>query len=437
MAQKSVKSNTVPAGGAASLNKGDQAAAFLPNTTTLAAMSEQLMLNSEVNNIEMNAETLLMGQENNFQLKNVGLGHSLELLITGTITFVESGGAANVDVSLPPDFPFNLLSNINIEFNGQTTLINMSGYEALAIMNKRRKGLLKNAIASGGSVYDQNLARVDKPIAWVKAGDNVSLTTGNGITGVTKATVTKSTTGTLDFGMYLEIPFVLRDDLLMGLVPMQNNSVYCNVKLTMNSLTGILPTAGVYIATTYPTTLATTASVTCHPVYRFWTIPGSDYTKIVQYLIQHSYMLLSQSNNALATTGVDALQYDIPTNFYLLSLLLTLRNGSGVLQDMWDMVDNVNLSYNGTSRVDRKDRRIEIARQSLYYQGFGAALGQWLWDASANIDYLSNSLNTSRWIDMYMANNPTLNADIASSFTTTGKFSVLREQLVPAKVKVI
>jgi hypothetical protein len=46
-------------------------------------------------------------------------------------------------------------------------------------------------------------------------------------------------------------------------------------------------------------------------------------------------------------------------------------------------------------------------------------------------------MNTAKWLDFYEANAPLLEADVQTSFSTVGYYSVLREQLVPSQVQLV
>jgi hypothetical protein len=425
----------LPPGGATATTEAGQGQALLPDTFTLKRMSELFMERSEQNVIQLNQQVLTPGQVTNFIINNVGLGQDLELWVEGQINLVNTKVGTEV-LTLAPEFPFDLISNLNVQFNGQTVIANLSAFELLGIMAKRHKNLLLGSAASGGAKFAQKLARVDKTLAYVEAGANVTLATGDTITGVTTATVAGSSTGVLKFGFFLSLPFTLRKDLLLGLIPMQNNSVYCNVALTSPALTGITEESPLHVDTTWPATMTANTAINVYPHYNFWSIPTPNDPKIYSYLVSHSYMLLSQANNPLTKTGAEALTYNMPNNYYLLALLLTLRDSAGALADVYSMLDNPYLNYNGTARVDRRKMAPRMARQLLQAEGIPSPPGQIIWDGT-DVEYLPNGTNTSKWLNMYLANNPQFVADIAAGFSVSGKFSVLREQLVPANVQIV
>ena len=236
MSETSVRGNTLPNGGVTTTTDAGQAQPFVPNTITVQALSERLMNASELNCIRMNPVAIVPGRQTTFKLDNVGLGESLDLLITGSLDIVNADPAAAAVISLDPHFPYSLLSNILVQFNGQTVLHNLSGIEALGMMVKRNKKLLLGQIASGAAAgsFIQGAARLPQQIAWISTADaDVTLGAGNGLTGVNTITVALASTGTINFGCYISVPFTMRRNLLMGLLPMQNNSVYASVSLTV------------------------------------------------------------------------------------------------------------------------------------------------------------------------------------------------------------
>lgn len=436
--QTSIRSNAVPQGGVTATTDATQGRALLPDTFTLKRMSEIFMEASEQNVIQLNQQTLIPGQAVNFMINNVGLGESLELWVEGSISIANASADTDQVLNVSTEFPFNLMSNINVQFNGQTVIINMSGYEALGIMAKRSKGIILGAAASAGAAFMQPLARIDKSLAYLTAGANVTFATGNKLCGVDTITVTKNTTGVINFGFYLEIPFTIRKDLLMGLIPMQNNSVYCNVALTCPSILGSTAASPLYGTIAATTTVSTTA-MTVYPHYDFWAIPVPNNAQLYAYLVSHSYMLLSQGSNPIAKTGAEAFQYGMPNNYYLLSLLATVRYSTSALADIYHAttgLDNIYLNYNGTARIDRRKTRARFARDVYYRRGISSLPGQFILDLT-DADTDSNGLNTTKWLNMYQANNPMLVGDVQSGFATAGSFSVLREQLVPANVQLI
>lgn len=436
MAEKSVRGNPIPSGGVAATTSPGQAQAFLPDTFTIQRLGELFMARSEENCVQQNTVSLTAGQTESFIINNVGLGQSLELLVTGSVKFTNADTTNDVDISISPDFPFNLLSKILVQFNGQTVLHNLSGYELLGVMAKRGKGVLIGEAGSAGSVFSQDIARVPRSMAWIKAMDaNTTLAAGDGLTGCNKVTIDKATAGEIEFGMYLELPFTMRRDLLLGLLPMQNNSVYCSVQLSVPNLIGTTAASPFYVASAVPATLTLEHSLGCKPTYNFWAIPTPNDSRLYEFFISHSYMLQTDGY-VIQKSGIEGFQYQMPNNYYLMALLLTMRDSTGALLDAYAKIDNPYLSYNGTARVDRRDIKTRTARQIIQNEGILSPKGQLIWDGT-DIGYLSNGCNTTKWLNMYQANNPTFMMDIDSSVNLNGKATILREQLVPATIMVV
>lgn len=436
MAVKSIRANQVPQGGPLATTDPSQGMQYLPNTAALYRISEMLMANSEYNVTMLNSVTLTPSQQTNFQVRNVGLGESLELLFTGTITLANAAVGAQV-VSLAPEFPFNIVQRLIMEFNGQTPIDNLSGYELLGVMAKRWKGVLLGQGASAGATFAQTFCRVDRSVAWLTGDANLTVVAGNGLTGAATVSVAGSQTGVLTWGMYLRLPFTVRPDLLLGLIPMQNNSVYADIQITLPALLGTDARSPLFVAGAIPATLTMTASATqVQPNYWFWAIPNPNNVGLYQYLCSHNYMLLSQQNNVISAVGAEALQYNLPLNYFLMGMMLTLRDSTQALADPYTSLDLPFLDYNGTARYDRRDIRSRFARQNLFYQAPASGFGQ-LWYDGTDVEPLSNGSNMTRWIDMYQANNPRFVADIAAGFAINGTYSVLREQLCPANVQLV
>lgn len=435
---KSVRANTIPQGGVAATMSAGQGQQVLPDTITLSRMSEQFMDASAFNRLRMDIKGLNPGQSTSFNVQNVGLGHNLELLVKGTMSFNNTAGTAQ-DISVSPEFPFNELGQVITQFNGSTVVTSLSGYELLALMAKKRKNVLINAGSSAGAAYSQKNVRVDRSLASITAGANVTLTAGDGLCGVSKITVAATSVGVINIQFYIEVPYVLRDDLLLGMLPMQNNSIYASIRIDCPLTLGGSPTSPLFVAGGVPGTLTNSANaLTIQPTYNFWNIPNPNDPTLYAYLCSFAYCLNSQANNPLSKTGSEALQFTIPNNALLMSLLLTVRDSGGVLLDAYSAngLDNIYLSYNGTARVDRCDIQTRLARQAIYYGSMPTGQGQILYDAT-DVKMQANSVQTTKWLNMYLANNPQIVADIAAGVTVPGSFSVLREQLIPSNVQII
>jgi hypothetical protein len=306
-------------------------------------------------------------------------------------------------------------------------------------MAKRVKGMFLGQAPAIGTVNSQIYNRVDRAYATVTAGANSTFTAGNTITGEASVSIAASTTGVINFTMFLKIPFVISENgLLFGMLPMQNNSVQALVTITTPQIIGTTFPSPIYGALTYATLSAT--SISCTPIWNFWSIPAVGSSQLYSYLCSHNYMLLSQTNNVLAKTGAEALQYQFPNNYYLMSAFITLRDSTGALSDILSPtagLTNVMLNYNGTARVERRPMLDRWARDNYFFESVPCGLGVTFIDFTEGICYESNTLNTAKWLDFYEANAPLLEADVQASFSTVGSYSVLREQLVPSQVQLV
>jgi hypothetical protein len=436
----SVRGNMTPPSGATSTmpSNAQGTTPLLPDTLTIRRLSEVFMDASDYNDTVQNVVTLTNANQTSFAITNIGLGESMDLLVQGSISLANSQASPTV-MTFSPIFPFDLISNILVQFNGQTVICSLSGYELLQIMSKRVKGLFLGEAPSIGTVNSQIYSRIDRAYATVTAGANSTFTAGNTITGETSVSIASSSTGIINFTMWLKLPFVMSDQgLLFGMLPMQNNSVQALVTLTTPQIIGTTFPSPIYGSLTYITLAAT--NITCTPIWNFWAIPAVGSSQLYSYLCSHNYMLLSQTNNILAKTGAEALQYQFPNNYYLMSCFITLRDSTGALSDILSTtagLTNIMLNYNGTARVDRRPQLDRLARDTMFYEAVPCGLGVSFLDFTAGIAYESNTMNTAKWLDFYEANAPLLEADVQASYSTTGYYSVLREQLVPSQVQLV
>lgn len=432
--EKSIRQNSLPAGGVQQTTDPTKQRK-LPTTRQMKEMSEMFADISLPNSVRTDRGALIPGQQITLKVQNTGLGERLALEIKGSISLANTAVGAQ-DVSLSYEFPFNLISNLLTQFNGSTVIDSLSGYELLGVMMKRDKNVIIGGGASAGAKFSQNILRVNGVTAWATSGTNLTVkSTGNTLTGVEVVTVAGASTGVLNFGMVLEIPFTLRKDLLLGLLPMQNPNIYATIQITSPNVLGTTPASPLFVAGAVPATLTNSANaITVDPTYYFWSIPSGGDPRLYQYLCSHNYMLLSQSNLILSTNGKEALQFPVPNNFYLLSAMATLRDNTGTLVDVYSKLDNLYLSYNNTARVARMSMATRFAEQYRSYNQ-NSPLGQMLFDCT-DVERETNGLNMTKWLDMYKANNPLFIADVDAT-VASGTYSVLREQLVPADVVLV
>lgn len=405
--------------------------AILPRTLAVKSLAENLFQASGYNCTILNQAAIIPNQSVSFNLTNTGLVEKVSLAIKGSINLKNTAGTTQ-DVSLAYDFPFNIIQNLNVLFNGQLTLVNASGYELLAMSGKRNKNVFLRDF-SGYTGRTAKAARVSRDTANITVGAGLTLTAGDNICGYNKVTVAANTTGTLSFEIVLEIPFVFRHDTPLGLLALQNNSIVAQVNITAPSILGTTAQSPCYVATAVPSTLTVDSSaISATPVQYYWETPADK--TLYAYFVANSYMLLSTPNLTAKTTGTQALQYQMQNNFILTALLLTARDSNGGLVDPVTSFDYPTLNYNNNTNVDRMPLQVREYLQERFYQNKPFGLGQVLWDACIH-EYESNNLSDSSFLNMYTANNPQFYMDILNGVSVPLTYSALREIIVPAQVK--
>lgn len=429
-----VRGNTVPQGGATDPTVGGVAGGgmLLPDTIQVQEMADIFFENSEQNYLQLNNVNLTPGRQTQFKLQNVGLGESLELLIEGSFDITNSHATVNQDVTITPEFPFNLLTNVQLMFNGKVALVNASGYDLLRMMMKRnfRNGFIRS-FQSGTAPVEQYM-RVDKRIANMTVGAGGSLTAGQTLTGYDKVTITAASTCTINFEFYLDISFILRKDLPFGLVPMQHNAIYANITLNTNHI----------LSDNHETPLQCSVaeisvgneSITCEPTYNFWGLPSN--AELYNFFVNNSYVVTSYPKNDISSVGGKGLSFNFPLNYWLISAMFTIRENAEKLVNIRDAIDQAHLVYNGTIHVDRSSIKTRIARE-IVQTGEQYPYGTLMFDGAQTNNMFGNSVNMAKWLNMYQANNPSYYADIISPFALPGSFDVLLEQLIPNYVTVL
>lgn len=438
MAQRVIRENTVPPGGPA-FPLAMPGNMLLPDTHLLKQATQAFQESSEQNTIMLDSVPLSFNSQHSFQLRNIGLGEYLDLFITMSLS-VNNPTGGPLNVTLPPDFPYSLISNLQVVFNGKVVLMNASGLELLALMAKRRPEaqFLVHGAASGdrvgagaaaaGFVPSALRTRINEQIAslHVTATADGDLVVGDTLTGVSAVRVFNARTATIPVTCWIRVPFTLRDDIALGLLPMQNNSVYANVTITTN------PQARVF---TLASGLVLTAStITAFPSYSFWGIPQRP--EMYSFFVNNSYVVTSLPNNPITSTGARALRFNLPNNYWLIASMLSVRDSALALVDVRNVLDNLHMVYNGTVVVDFVRHFTRYARE-MYETGRILPHGMLLMDNSQGVNDRTNSANSSKWLNMYTANNPQILADIVGAMALPGSFSVCLEQLVPNYVKIV
>lgn len=441
MATRVHRGNTIPQGGATAPQVAGVAGGgmLLPDTIQVQEMADIFFENSEQNYLGLNTETLIPGRTTQFRLQNVGLGEGLELFISGSFNVRNNHATLARTVNIAPEFPYNIISSLQMMFNGKVALISASGYDLLRMMLKRNfqnQGVL-DTFSAGTATPVGSYMRLDKRIANIRVSAG-TLVAGDTLVGFSGLTIPAATTVRVDFEMYLDISFVMRKDLPFGLVPMQHNAIYANLSIVTNSL----------LSTTFETPLQMSgaeavdvaivtpdAVITCEPTYNFWGLPQNP--DLYSFFVNNSYVITSYPRNPISSLGARALAFNFPLNYWLISSLFTVRHAADArLAHVRSLIDNPHLVYNGTIVVDRSTMRTRIAREVLH-TGRQYPYGSLMFDGAQTNNLDGNSANMSRWLNMYQANNPIYYADVLAGLTLPGSFDVLLEQLIPNYVTVI
>jgi len=429
-----VRGNTVPQGGPTQpLVGGIQAGGMLlPDTIQIQEMADVFFENSGQNYLQLSDVALVPGRQSQFKLQNVGLGESLELYIRGSFEVRNAHATIVETVTIAPEFPFNLISNLQLMFNGKVALINASGYELLRMMMKRNyRNLFVQSFQSGRSPVGEYM-RIDKRIANINIGGVGTLVTGETLTGFSSITVPANSTVAVTFEMYLDISFVLRKDLPFGLIPMQHNAIYAN--LTINTAALLSGSHETPLRSTSANISVLNPVINCVPTYNFWGLPANP--NLFSFFVNNSYVLTGYPKNPIPALGARGLSFNFPLNYWLISAMFTIREAGERLISVRERLDQAHLVYNGTVHVDRSDMKTRMARE-IVHTGRQYPYGTLLFDGAQTNNLDGNSANMSRWLNMYLANNPIYYADILAGFTLPGSFDVLLEQLIPNYVTVL
>ena len=419
------RGNVVPQGGVTPNQVGGAVGGgmIMPDTLQLQEMSDIFMENSEQNYLQFSSVPLVSGQTANFNLQTVGLGEGLELLIEGWIDIRNTHASLVETVNLQPDFPYNILRNVTLIFNGQATLVQASAYDLLMMMIKRN-------VKSGFARSINHAARLDRRICEVTATSG-TLVNGHGLTGFHQLTIPANTTARVNVRFYLDLSFVLRKDLLIGLLPMANTSVHANVELMVAPMVGTTPDFPFHGSANL-SLIGSNVNVT--PVYKFWALPKN--RALYEQFVNTSYVVTRFANKSIAAVGEKAISFEVPINFWLVSALMTIRNQARTLVDVTANLNNPHLVYNGTISVDRSPIAVKTARDFIFY-GLEAPTGHLIFDYANTGNLHGNSANMSKWLNMYQASNPVLYADVMAGFTVPGSYDVTLERLAPNHVQVI
>lgn len=379
-------------------------------------------------NLMLDTQPIKIGSTATFRISSTGLGERTIHKVSGQIALKNAAAAAQ-DVQLAPEFPFNLISTVNTQINGNTSISNASPWAY--VMEKARR--------------DRNtrLNPMDRRYVKLTAIEHITLGAAPAgavsVSGYSKVSVAANQTGILGFEFYFEVPYVYNRDTLIGMLPLQNNSTYATITYTAAaSLIGEGPTTPMFIpggaATLTVDTQTTGINATAR--YDFWSVPANP--ALYQPLILNSFQIIEQPGNTFATSGPAALKYQFPLNSYLLAAQFTIRDKDGKLVNVKDVVDSIRLEYNGNVTPFKTDVGIHLFNQLTDY-GYNEfdQFGTVLWDGTNTGDQLNFS-DSAGWVDLYNTSNPTFYADIKSNAVNLpGQYSFVRTQIVPSTAQPI
>jgi len=357
------------------------------------------------------------------RLENIGLVQKLNLLVSASIVLANANSSAST-VTPNVSFPYNVLSNIAVMINANNQIVNASPYALLHENFIRHRFRLQDLVQAGTYTQDTHLSVS-------VSGTGSSLSGGfPGTDGSSGYTITCGASGntTISVSFVLEIPFVLNEETLVGLLPLQNNTTQINLVSTIN------PTAAgngnaIFSALPSGVTLSSIA-VTVQPSQVFWTVPQNP--ALYQSLVANSFQIVELPNNPIVNTGTDAVKYLAQLETYLLRCWFILRDSNNnLLSTLKNIVNNVKVYYNAVVPVYNEYYAIHRAEQrALYGTEFGP--GVVLWDGNSTVGK-PNEGDDSAWLDMFQTANPSFRMDLASgSLSLPGSYSAVEVRQVPA-----
>lgn len=441
MALTSVRSNSVPSGGATAQQPVPPSNAPTDLDALKAALKpaiEQFRQMSSPMSVVLPSTTL--GQntsDGGVRIASVGLGYRTITEWTGTITLSNTAAGAQT-VNFSPMFPYNLIQNTAITVNGGATVYSASGPAGLAVAARNRNNGLEmfNTYSTLGPKLAEALCRV------AVTGAGVTVTNAaagaqslSGIASISIPATTGVATITVTFYTFEKLAFDRSS--LIGVLPLQNNSTFALKVHTTSAWTGTTAQFPFFVAGSFPaTTTLGGAGLTETTEYDFWSIPSDP--NLYADLVGNSYQVQQQLNQTVTATGPAALQYNIPQNQFLIAAHVIASDGNGAFLP-FTALDNRKLIYNAGSIIPVL-QRAGLTRASQYMDygddRFGFLPGYFLWDGENTTEDLANT-DQAGWIDAYLAAQPQIVTDIASGTVTPVNYSVTRESLVMGAVQVV
>lgn len=427
----SIRSNSMPVGGATAtqpvsptLTPADIAALLAELTPVIKAFREA----STPTEVQLNEQVLSAGQEDSIRISSVGLGY--RLVSEHTVVFtVQNTAAAAQTVDLSPYFPYNAISKTSVQINGGATSYSVSGHGGLFVALRGRRG----AFLPDGTALNPALCRVV-----AGAGITLAASSSFSLSGYSSFSVAADTTGTITATFYTIEKLAMNRDNLLGSLPLQNNSVFASLSRSLaSSAAGGNATYPMYVTGGVPATLIATMSDTVKTTYKFWSVPSNP--ALYTDMISNSYQVLEQPKNALNSNGQGALAYNIPSNQFLTAMHLLVNDSNGNYPEADTLFNRFTLQYNGGSIIPTL--QFGERHRAETFLDYGADLigelpGYYLWDGNNTTDDVNQS-DEAGWLDAYSAANPQVVADLATTFSTPGSFSVIRESIVAGSVQTI
>lgn len=451
--QKVVRGNTVQSGGV-----------YNPATVETGSPNSKLPLLSETsyfevfrnatefNSISQAPVNISQGQPAAHNVHNIGFLQSIfeKVKISFTITNTASSGTTSVNVA--EDAPFSAISRLTSQFNGSTVTHSVSPYNLYALYVKRlggRKGgeFAHFDIDSGDTeittVSSSNINAINSKINSdttpfakiyfnsITTGSTVTTTKGKlkGVTRLESITLAASGTANITFEFIIPVSYTPRKDMLLGLIPLQNNSVFLDVKFEINNI----------LSSSYVTPfVGSNASITDYsgtitPITDFYSVPNpwAGTSAIYEYLINYNYVV---SDSTFVENSTD-ISYNIPNNSYMLSFVNTFRNNTTKqLLKIGDTLNEMYINYNGTATVQKVPTAYDLFKMDIDAIGsYSMPTGVYIKDFYNSL-YTENGGDWSRALNLYDANSPTLTGTLTKSISGGTNVCVTMEKIIPVRV---
>lgn len=455
--QKVVRGNGVQAGGV-----------YNPSTVETGSPNSKMPLLSETsyfevfrnatefNSIAQAPVNINEGQPAAHNVHNIGFLQSIFEKVNISFTLTNSSSSATTDINFAEDAPFSAISRITSQFNGSTVTHSVSPYNLYALYAKRLGGLKGGIFAHSANdghattsttVTAANVPTVNAlinegctPFAKIyftqlSTGAVVVTTSGaqQGITRLEKLTLPASGTAVVNFEFIIPVSYTPRKDMLLGLIPLQNNSVFLDVKFEVNTL---LSTS--YITPMIQSASGTTATSdykgTITPITDFYSVPSpwAGTSSIYEYLINYNYIV---SDSTFVENSTD-ITYNIPNNSYMLSFVNTFRdNSTKQLKKIGDILSELYINYNGTATVQKVPASYDLFKMNIdAIGGYSTPTGVYIKDFYNSL-YTENGGDWSRALNLYDANSPTLTGKLIDGAMSNGtNITVTMEKIIPVRV---